>query len=137
MGERVAIVGTREKFWKHPWWVERCVRRYVNKLLSQDDVVVSGGAAGADAWSADAARQRGLEVVEYLPDWDAHGKGAGFKRNWAIIKDCDRVVAFWDGISKGTQHTLDAAAEVNKPVTVINPELHVPDWWAEPGDYAF
>lgn len=137
MPERVAIIGSREKFWSHPKWCERCVYRYVQKLLHPSDVVISGGASGPDTWGYMAAREVGMETILFLPDWEKHGKGAGFARNWQIIAACDRVVSFWDRQSRGTLHTMEGARSENKPVLVIYPEEHVPRKWLEPSMYAF
>jgi hypothetical protein len=86
------------------------------------DSVVSGGAAGADRIGARVARELGIAVTEHLPDWNAHGRRAGFVRNAAIVADCDRVVAFWDGVSRGTANTIDQARAAGKPVRVFRPQ---------------
>ena len=63
-------------------------------VKTENDVVVSGGAHGADTLGADWARSKGYSVVEYLPNWNKYGKRAGFLRNEQIINDCDMVIAF-------------------------------------------
>lgn len=50
--------------------------------------------------------------------WDLHGKSAGFKRNVHIIDDSDEVIAFWDGKSRGTRHSINLAKTAKKPVHV-------------------
>jgi len=112
---RIAIVGSR----KYPD-LER-VAAYVGTLLSTD-VVVSGGAAGVDQAAAGAARSCGLDVVEHLPDWQRLGKAAGMIRNKTIVNDADSVVAFWDGHSKGTQHTITLARRAGKLLMVCGPD---------------
>ena len=37
----------------------------------------------------------------------------------AAINDCDKVLAFWDGKSRGTKQTLDYAERRGKPVKII------------------
>lgn len=111
-GERVAIVGSRD--WPDPVAVVLAVEN-----LPTGTVVVSGGARGVDRIAADAARARGLEVVEHLPDWERLGRRAGFVRNCAIVDDCDRVIAFQHERSRGTQHTIDLAERLGKPVQVV------------------
>lgn len=90
---------------------------YVNALPA-DTVVVSGGARGVDRTAAQTARARGLQVKEFIPNWNM-GKGAGFIRNEQIVNAADRVVAFWDGKSSGTAHSISLADRAGKPVIVI------------------
>jgi len=114
MGERVAIVGSR----CYP--DEDDVFSYVHELPS-DTVVVSGGAEGPDTWAEKAAKRRGMLVVIYRADWSLFGKAAGFIRNATIVANADRVVAFWDGQSNGTHHTIGLAQKRGLPVEVYCP----------------
>lgn len=81
--------------------------------------IISGGAKGADSLAADWARTHGIKLTEYLPDWDTYGKRAGFIRNEDIIKGADMVLAFWDGVSKGTQNSLSIAKRLKKPTLIV------------------
>jgi hypothetical protein len=83
--------------------------------------VISGGANGPDSWAEDEARKRGLKVVVHRPDWDTHGKIAGFIRNSTIINDCDRMIAFWDGRSRGTMDSIRKCQEAGKSFHVKIP----------------
>ena len=82
-------------------------------------VIVSGGAAGTDSLGARWADDHGVEKEIYLPDWDGLGKRAGFVRNQQIIDAADAVLAFWDGKSKGTAHSIGLAQKQNKPLKII------------------
>lgn len=114
VGKRVAIVGSRT-------WTDRDkVIEYVMGLPS-NTIVVSGGARGVDRWAEQAARDRGLEVEVYRPDWTS-GRGAGMARNQIIVDRSDRVVAFWDGESRGTRDTILKTKRAGKPLKIINPE---------------
>lgn len=85
-------------------------------------VVVSGGCRGVDSWAADAARRRGLQVVEHLPDLDGvrnRGEAAGryYARNQQIVDDCDRVIAFPSADrSGGTEDAIRRAEKAGKPI---------------------
>lgn len=114
MGERVAIVGSRDYA-----DLER-VRAYV-RALPLDTVIVSGGARGVDTAAEMAAKDRGMRVLIHLPDYGAHGRSAPLVRNDAIIRDCHRLVAFWDGRSRGTLDAARRARAAGKPVEVIRP----------------
>lgn len=108
---KIAIVGSRD--------FDRLnlVVDYV-KSLPKDTVIVSGGARGVDRIAAVAGLNAGLVVIEYRPDWEHGGMGAGFARNTLIVEQCDRVVAFWDGKSTGTLDTINKARKAGKPVQV-------------------
>lgn len=113
MSERVAIVGSR----KFP--VLRLVRAFIADLPS-DTIVISGGAPGVDVAAAVAAKDRGLSVVEYHADWNGLGRKAGPIRNHRIVMDADRIVAFWDGVSRGTLNSVKIAYDLGKPVQIID-----------------
>lgn len=109
---RVAFVGSRS------WNDERAIGNRIADL-DDGDVVVTGGARGADRLAAKRARARGLIVALHLPDWRRHGLRAAFIRNQAIVDDCDRLVAFWDGESRGTADVIERARKAGKPVHVV------------------
>ena len=111
---KIAIVGSRE--YPRPQDVTDYVAR-----LPADTVIVSGGARGVDSWAERAARARGLAVEIFPANWTAYGKRAGYVRNAEIVKASDRVVAFWDGESRGTAHTMECAKHYGKPLEVIRP----------------
>lgn len=109
---KYAIVGSRD--------FERLdlVARFVQTLTPKEDIVVSGGARGVDSIAETTAEQIGVGVISFRPDWETYGKKAGIIRNKWIIDEADRVVAFWDGKSKGTKHSIDLAIQSGKPLIV-------------------
>jgi len=113
---KVAIVGSRN------YQDLNRVTRYVASLPA-DTIVVSGGARGVDHEAECAARQRGLAVLIFPANWNAYGKSAGYRRNAQIVAVADYVVAFWDGVSKGTLHSMKLAEQQGKRV-IVNPEVH-------------
>lgn len=112
---KVAIVGSRG----YPNLRE--VADYVVYRLKPGDVLVSGGATGVDRAAEAAARAEGLETLIYYPEWELYGKRAGFMRNEMIVLHSDRVVAFWDGKSRGTKDSIDKALKAGKPLEVFFP----------------
>ena len=84
------------------------------------DTIVSGGARGADTYAREFAEKHNLKLIEYLPEYDKFGRGAPLVRNKLIVENCDCVLAFWDGKSRGTKYTLDYARERGKPIKIVN-----------------
>ena len=81
--------------------------------------IVSGGAKGADWLAEQFADDYGIPKKIFKADWDKYGKSAGYRRNVDIVNYCDWLVAFWDGESKGTQHSIDLANKQNKLLKII------------------
>lgn len=108
---KIAIVGSRD----YP--NAKAVISYVEGIHPYD-TVVSGGARGVDTTAEQAARFCGLSVEVFPADWKKHGKAAGFIRNKEIVDFSDRVVAFWDGKSRGTLNTIEYARRAGKPVEI-------------------
>ena len=108
---KVAIVGSRD------YSDLEEVRRYVDGLPS-DTIFISGGARGVDKAAEQAAKRVGMKTKIYPAEWDKYGKSAGFRRNTVMILAADRIVAFWDGKSKGTKHAIDIAIKYRKPLIV-------------------
>jgi hypothetical protein len=81
--------------------------------------IVSGGAKGADKLGEKYADENNIEKLIYIPDWNKYGKSAGFRRNVDIIENADSVIAFWNGKSKGTQHSINLTKEKNKKLKIV------------------
>lgn len=89
----------------------------------QEVGVAHGGARGADHIAGSVAMEFGMQVKEYPADWQRHGKAAGVIRNLEMLNaKPDIVLAFWDGKSRGTAHTIREAEKLGIPVRVISPE---------------
>lgn len=114
-GLAVAIVGSRE------YADLDAVRTYVRDLVCYVGarLIISGGARGVDRVAVATAKQHGGMTKVYPADWQRHGKRAGFIRNQQIVHNADKVVAFWDGKSNGTHHTIKLADDANKLHEVI------------------
>ena len=87
--------------------------------------IISGTARGADKLGEKYANEYGYKVVRFIPDWNGLGKSAGYVRNaemakYAIENDNIGVlVAFWDGVSKGTKHMIDLANKHGLEVHIV------------------
>ena len=74
------------------------VAAVLGRLDPGTDIIVHGGAPGADRLAADVAAERGFAVEEHPADWDRHGKAAGPIRNQQMLDaGADLVIAFPGG----------------------------------------
>lgn len=112
---KLAVVGSRT--WKD--WL--MVRQEINKFPCLETEIVSGGAAGVDRMAKDVAERDNFSYTEFRPDWNKYGKRAGAVRNKQIVDYCDKLIAFWDGQSKGTKISIDLAEKAGKLLKVYNP----------------
>jgi hypothetical protein len=84
------------------------------------ELIISGGANGADSLAEKYAKDHSIPTKIYHADWNKYGKRAGYIRNVDIITNCDCVIAFWDCKSKGTKHSIDLANTQKKKLLIIN-----------------
>ena len=118
---KIAFVGSRtfkDTEWDDDSLICRIVRETFCDPVYRDREFVSGGAKGVDSIAEKYARGHGVKCHIFLPDWEQYGKSAGFIRNKLIIDAADKVIAFWDGKSKGTKSSIDLAINAGKPVDV-------------------
>ena len=97
--------------------------KVVNYVLAlpAGTMVISGGAVGVDSWAEEAAKKAGLSTHILPAEWSKYGKVAGFMRNGQIVALSAKVVAFWDGESRGTLDTIKKAVKSGKPVEIYGP----------------
>ena len=115
---RLAVIGSRTFSDRERLFKILDVNKHQIKLI------VSGGANGADTLATDWAKERGIPYLVFPalwhdPETGLVDKGAGFRRNWDIIRLAEKVLAFWDGKSRGTANSLEIAKSLNKPVRII------------------
>lgn len=97
------------------------LKKYLDKIHSVEPItlIVSGGAKGADSLSERWAKEKNIPTDIYYPDWKKFGKKAGYIRNQDIIKNSNKCIAFWDGVSKGTRHSIDLCKKQNKKCKIV------------------
>jgi hypothetical protein len=83
-------------------------------------LVISGGAIGADSLAERYAKENNIQTKIFLPDWEKHGKRAGFLRNTDIVNESELIIAFWDKSSKGTKDSIEKAKKLGKKTIIIN-----------------
>ncbi len=101
-------------------------------LPAETTEIVSGGAKEIDSCAAAYARETGIPLKEFLPDYEKYGRRAPLERNLEIIEYSDQVLIFWDGKSRGSYHVLKECRERGKKyrvfVPVSLPELDEEEW---------
>lgn len=127
---KIAIVGSRDFQDYH--LLLQALHPYQDAITA----VITGGARGADAlamrWSETVL---GREATVIYPDWydvtvpeavvkynrngTPYNALAGLVRNKQIVAQADRIFAFWDGESRGTQHVIRYARKLRKPLEVV------------------
>lgn len=105
---KVAVVGSRNVK----------IENLGEYLPPNTEEIVSGGARGVDSCAREYAIANKIKLTEFLPNYNRYGRGAPIKRNELIVENSDLVIAFWDGVSKGTKYTIDFAKRKNKQVIV-------------------
>lgn len=106
---KLAIIGSRN-----------CPHIDIGKYLKfTPTTIISGGARGADTWAREYARKNNIPLIEFLPDYWSYGRKAPLVRNRLIVDNCDCLLAFWDGISRGTKFTLDYASKCGIPIEIV------------------
>ena len=84
------------------------------------ECIISGCARGADTLAIRYAEEFNIPVEKYPADWNRYGRSAGYIRNKVMVDRATAVICFWDGQSKGTQHTINITKEAKKPLKVVN-----------------
>lgn len=110
---KLAVIGSRD-FVNY-----ELMKHILTPLVNKIELIISGGARGADKLAEQFASDNNIPLKIYKADWDTYGKSAGHRRNTDIINESDLVIAFWDGASKGTLDSITKARKSNKPMRIV------------------
>ena len=92
----------------------------LSPYISKDvDVIISGGAGGIDFLAEQYADLHRISKYIVRPHYNLYGRAAPLKRNEKMVDMADAVLIIWDGISRGTEHTLKYTEKAKKPLTLI------------------
>jgi hypothetical protein len=114
---KLAIVGGRD--FNDYDLLEKILYLHFGKCRISESLIISGGAKGADSLAEIFALRNIVPITKFIPDWKNEGKSAGFNRNTKIVNECDMVLAFWDGMSRGTADTINKARIARKPTFIV------------------
>ena len=109
----VAVVGSRD-------YNDYSRLKKTLDTMENISLLILGGAKGADSLAEVYAREKNIELKRLVPDWPTYGRAAGMIRNKDIVAEAECIVAFWDGKSKGTKHSIELAKKKGVPVVVVN-----------------
>lgn len=118
MSVKIAVVGSRN-FSDYNLFCENL--EYLTQNIKEDIIFISGKcSSGADKMIADYCRENNKQLIEFPPDYIKYpGKHALFKRNDEIVANCDYLISYCNGISRGTSYTHNKALKDGKRVKII------------------
>lgn len=120
IGRRIAVVGSRT-FTNYGQ-----LSSVLANILVAEDSLVSGGAVGVDSMAQRYAKENGLEITIFYPDYGRYNRGATFVRNKAIVERSDLVLAFYTKgrfQQGGTANTIHWAQELGVPYHEYEEEI--------------
>lgn len=82
------------------------------------DIIVQGGAIGVDSIAKEFCNKNNIICVTIKPIYPEK-KEYYLYRNVEMIGICDKVIAFWDGKSRGTEFTINYAKARKMEVKVF------------------
>ena len=111
---KVAIIGSRDFINKQ--LMEKTMQAF--QIEYKIDCIISGGAKGADTMGVQWANRNNIPITVFYPDFKNRKRAYHF-RNRQIVKECDVLIAFWNGSSTGTKYTIDYARTLERKVVVV------------------
>lgn len=102
---KLAIVGSRS-FINYDAFEKKILKKYPLETI---ECIISGGAIGTDTLAEQFAKKYNIPTIIYKPDWNKYKMGSFAIRNQKIVDTCDKLIAFWDYESKGTEMTIKMA----------------------------
>ena len=90
-----------------------------SKYTNDEVAIVSGMAQGADITGVALANQYNLVTHQYPALWHMYGRSAGYKRNVQMAENATHLLAFWDGVSKGTEHMINIAKRMGLKTIIV------------------
>lgn len=110
---RIAIIGTRRR---NRGLDRKATREKFFEVYREGDWIVSGGCPqGGDRFAQEFAKEYGIPILIFYPNWKKYGKAAGFVRNNDIATNSDIIVAcVADDRTGGTENTIESYEKICK-----------------------
>lgn len=111
---KILICGTRKKGYEIE--VEKALIGLRSKFgLGCFEIIEGCCPNSADEYAENWAKVNGIKVNHF----PSHS-GNYLKRNIEMVEMADELIAFWDGFSYGTAHTIARSVIKGIPITVLN-----------------
>lgn len=116
--KRVVISGSRS-FTDYERFC-RVLNGYLDIIGRDNLVFISGHASrGPDEMIIRFCMENDYPFETFPADWENEGKKAGYLRNLVMRDRSSHLLAFWDTVSRGTKHMVDACLEVPEIQTFV------------------
>ena len=111
--KRIGIIGSRRRDSSQDY--RETVKQF-DELYEDGDWLVSGGCPkGGDRFAERLAKERGIPIIIFYPNWAKLGRGAGMVRNTDIAKYSDVLLACVAEDRKGgTEDTIKKYLSLRK-----------------------
>ena len=86
---------------------------------SEEVTIVTSGSRGAEYVGKQYATQRDYELLELKPEWDIHGKSAGFLNHKRLIKKATDFIVLRTGPCKITDNLIGLARSKDINVYIV------------------
>jgi hypothetical protein len=103
--KKIGIIGSRRR---NAGIDQKAVREKFLEIFEDDDWIVSGGCPqGGDRFAEKIAKDYGIPIVIFYPNWKKYGKAAGIIRNTNIADNSDVIIAcVAEDRTGGTEDTI-------------------------------
>jgi len=89
--KKIGIVGTRRR---NSGIDQKATREKFFEIYQDGDWIVSGGCPqGGDRFAEKIAKDYGIPIIIFYPNWKKYGRGAGIVRNLDIAINSDVLIA--------------------------------------------
>jgi predicted Rossmann fold nucleotide-binding protein DprA/Smf involved in DNA uptake len=110
---KIAIIGSRN------YSNLDAVKMFLNNLAKLTSFsVITGGARGVDTVATSWCKEHNVQCETIRPV-NLNDKFSYLLRNVEIITKADKVIAFWDGESRGTKFVINYCKIRNKDLQII------------------
>lgn len=115
---KIGIVGSRRRDTEEDF--EQCKKIFLSIYKEGDEIVSGGCPRGGDRFAEILAKKYGIPIKIYFPNWEKHGKAAGFVRNTCVAEDSDILIAVAAPDRKGgTENTIHKAEKMGKKIVLV------------------